>query len=259
MQTLLRRGTIAETLARPDDPSIKLPEAGDAARRHLILFGSIGIVAYALAMLVTMPASVFLKNRPWRTGVAGTIWSGEVGVAGGSVVRWDWAPLRSLTSLGFAVDWRANGEDTDLGGQALLAPGGVRLDQVSGSADGSLIALLLPRLGVRCDLTMQAEFPRLSVGPGRGLVEGQATIDPGSCAKAEGGAAPVPTSAMILTATHVGDESVIRLAPIGQRRRTLIDAVVGEDGSYRITLTPDGAALLPFTDLPPGVSVESRF
>jgi hypothetical protein len=209
-------------------------------------------------MLVTMPASVFLKNRPWRTGVAGTIWSGEVGVAGGSVVRWDWAPLRSLTSLGFAVDWRANGEDTDLGGQALLSPGGVRLDNVSGSADGALLGVLLPRLGFACDLTMQAEFPRLSVGPGRGLVEGQATIDPGSCAKADGGA-PVPTPAMILTATHVGDQSQVRLAPIGQRRRTLIDAAIGEDGSYRVTLTADGAAVLPFTGLPPGVSVESAF
>ncbi|HTG37281.1 MAG TPA: hypothetical protein VL973_00555, partial [Sphingomonas sp.] len=71
--------------------------------------------------------------------------------------------------------------------------------------------------------------------------------------------APVPTPAMILTAEHVGTESRIRIAPIAQRRRTLIDAVLGEDGSYRVTLTPDGAGLLPFTGLPAGVSVESQF
>lgn len=258
MQTLLRRGTIAEMLTRPADPSARLPDANDGARRRLIAFGSLGIAAYVLTMLATVPASVFVKNRPWRTGVAGTIWSGEVGVAGGSIVKWEWAPLRSLTSFGFAVDWRANGEDTDLGGQALLSPGGVRLDRVSGAADGALLGALLPGLGFTCDVTMQAEFPRLSIGPGRGLIEGRTTIDPGSCAKSPDGA-PVPTPAMILTAEHVGTESRIRIAPIGQRRRTLIDATVGEDGSYRVTLTPDGAALLPFTGLPAGVSVESSF
>ncbi|WP_245844033.1 type II secretion system protein N [Sphingomonas spermidinifaciens] len=258
MQTLLRRGTIAETIARPADPAARLPGADGAARRRLILFGSIGIAAYAIAMLATMPASVFIKNRPWRTGVAGTIWSGEVGVAGGSIVRWTFAPLRSLTSLGFAVDWRASGEDTDLGGQAILRPGGVRLDAVSGSANGSLLSALLPNLGFACDLTMQAEFPRLTIGPGRGLVEGQATIDPGACRRTPDGA-PVPTPAMILVAEHVGSESRIRLAPIAQRRRTLIDASVSEDGSYRVTLTPDGASMLPFTGLPAGVGVESSF
>ena len=91
-----------------------------------------------------------------------------------------------------------------------------------------------------------------------GLVEGQATIDPGSCTKSPGGS-PVPTPAMILTAEHVGTESRIRLAPMGQRRNTLIDATVGEDGGYKMTLTPEGAALLPFTELPPGVSIESEF
>jgi hypothetical protein len=258
MQTLLRRGTIAETLARPADPAALLPKADGAARRRLILFGSIGIAAYAIAMLATMPASVFIKNRPWRTGVAGTIWSGEVGVAGGSIVRWTFAPLRSLTSLGFAVDWRASGENTDLGGQALLRPGGVRLDNVSGTADGALLSALLPGTGFACDLTMQAEFPHLSFGPGHGRVEGQATIDPGACRKTPDGA-PVPTPAMILTAEPLGTESRIRLAPIGQRRRTLIDATVAEDGGYKVTLTPDGAASLPFTGLPAGVGVESSF
>ena len=258
MQTLLRRGTIAETLARPADPAARLPGADGAARRRLILFGSIGIAAYAIAMLATMPASVFIKNRPWRTGVAGTVWSGEVGVAGGSIVRWTFAPLRSLTSLGFAVDWRASGENTDLGGQALLRPGGVRLDNVSGTANGTLLSALLPDVGFACDLTMQAEFPHLSFGPGHGLIEGQATIDPGACRKTPDGA-PVPTPAMILTAEHLGTDSRIRLAPIGQRRRTLIDATVSEDGGYKVMLTPDGAAMLPFTGLPAGVGIESSF
>ncbi|TKD52256.1 type II secretion system protein N [Sphingomonas baiyangensis] len=215
-------------------------------------------------MLATMPVGVFLKNRPWRTGVAGTVWNGEVGVAGGSVVAWQWAPLRSIANLGFAVDWTAKGPDTDLGGQAILWPGGARLDNVSGSADSSLLAALAPNLPFRCDVTMQVELPRLVLGASP-MAAGNVTIDPGSCAAVTAAGpglatpgAPVPTPAMILVAEHIGTESRIRLAPMGQRRRTLIDAALAEDGGYRVTLTQDGAAMLPFTGLPAGVTVESE-
>ena len=85
-------------------------------------------------MIATMPASVVVKNRPWRTGVAGTVWNGEVGVAGGSKFEWHWAPLRSLTSLGFAADWTATGPDTDMGGRALAGLSSTILDKVSGSS-----------------------------------------------------------------------------------------------------------------------------
>lgn len=207
-------------------------------------------------MIATIPASVVVNNRPWRTGVAGTVWNGEVGVAGGSVVEWRWAPVRSLTSLGFAVDWTAKGPDTDLGGQALMRPGSVRLDNVSGSADASLLAAVAPSLPFACRMTMQVEMPRLKLGGGGQIAEGEATVDPGSCTQRPAGPAAA-TSAMILTAQHIGTESRIRLAPIGQRRRTLVDATLGEDGDYRVQLTQDGAAMLPFTGLPAGVSVES--
>jgi len=209
-------------------------------------------------MVATLPASVVLTDRPWRSGIAGTIWNGEVGVAGGSKVEWEWAPLRSLTSLGFAVDWRATGPDTDLGGQALFRPGGaVRLDRVSGSADASLLQAVAPNLPFTCDLTMQVELPRLVAGSGDRQAQATILSDAGSCmARPTGVASTVP--AMILTAEHVGRETRIRLAPQAQRRQTLVEAVLAEDGAYRMTLTSDGAAALPFTGLPPGVTVESR-
>ncbi len=233
-----------------------MDDARRQARRRITLFAGVGIAAYVLAMVATIPASVVVNNRPWRTGVAGTIWNGEVGVAGGSVVAWEWAPVRSLTSLGFAVDWTAKGPDTDLGGQALLRPGSVRLDTVSGSADASLLTALAPSLPFACQMTMQVEMPRMKLGGGGQIVEGNATIDPGSCTPRPTGTAAA-TPAMILIAEHIGTESRIRLAPIGQRRRTLVDATLGEDGGYRVQLTQDGAAMLPFTGLPAGVSVES--
>jgi hypothetical protein len=208
-------------------------------------------------MVATLPASAVLTDRPWRSGVAGTIWNGEVGVVGGSKVEWQWAPLRSLTSLGFAVDWRATRPDTDLGGQALFWPGAVRLDRVSGSADASLLQAVAPDLPFTCDLVMQVELPRLTAGGSDQQAQATILSDAGSCgARPAGAASAVP--AMILTAEHVGRETRIRLAPQTQRRQTLVDAVLAEDGAYRVTLTHDGAAVLPFTGLPPGVTLESR-
>ncbi len=205
-----------------------------------------------------MPASVVLKNRPWRTGVAGTIWNGEVGVAGGSTVEWHFAPLRSLVALGFAVDWRATGPDTDLGGQAIVRPGRVVLDRVSGSADATLLRAVAPALPFTCDLTMQVELPRAVLAGDGAMADGTVLADAGTC-RANGDGVAVPVPATILSAQHIGTQTRIRLAPQAQRRRVLVDAALGEDGTARFTVTPDGAAVLPFAGMPPGIAVETRF
>ncbi|WP_448661313.1 type II secretion system protein N [Sphingomonas sp. CJ20] len=210
-------------------------------------------------MLVMMPASVVLKNRPWRTGVAGTIWNGEVGVAGGSKLQWQMAPLRSLLSLGYAADWKASGPNTDLGGQLLVHPGGrVVLDKVSGAADGTLISALQPSLPFTCDLTMQVQMDRVAVGGGSGqMLSGKAATDPGSCrAKTGGAATSVP--ALILTAEHIGDKTTLHLAPATQRRKLLVDATLGEDGTLDLGVTPDGAATLPFLGIPGGSRIQGQ-
>ena len=250
---------LGSTAAGEASAAAILPEGARAqARRRSIAFAGLGIASFAVAMVATLPASAVMTDRPWRSGVAGTIWNGEVGVAGGSKVEWQWAPLRSLTSLGFAVDWRATGPDTDLGGQALFRLGGtVRLDRVSGSADASLLQAVAPNLPFTCDMAMQVELPRLVAGGSDQQAQATILSDAGSCmAKPAGAGSAVP--AMILTAEHVGRETRVRLAPQTQRRQTLVEAVLAEDGAYRITLTSDGAAVLPFTGLPPGGTIESR-
>ena len=226
-------------------------------RRRLIRFAGFGIAAYVAALVATMPASVVFKNRPWRTGVEGTIWHGAVGIAGGSTLAWDWAPLRSLTSLGFATDWRMTGGNTDLGGRALVKPGGrTVLDSVSGAADASLLSALQPDLPFQCELVMQVEMPRIAIGGGARMADGVATSAPGACA-ATGGTppvaqAPVPVPALRLSAEHVGQVTRILLTPATQRRRVLLDSTLGEDGTLKIALTPEGAAALPFIGVPGG-------
>ncbi len=228
------------------------------ARRRSIRFAALGIASFAVAIVVTLPASLIAGNADWRSGVGGTVWNGEVGIAGGSRVEWHFAPLRSLTSLGFAVDWTATGPDTDLGGQALVRAGGVRLDRVAGSADASLLAAIQPNLPFACDSTWQVDMPVLSTIAGAAMAEGRVAIEPGTCVTRPGNVA-TPTPAMLLTAEHIGQETRIRLVPDGQRRRTLMDATVQDSGRLRFGMTNEGAATLPFTGLPAGVTVEGSF
>lgn len=239
--------------------TVALPSlSGFRARRRSIAFAALGIATFAIAMVATMPASLVISNRPWRSGVGGTVWNGEVGIAGGSTLEWHWAPLRSLTSLGFAVDWTATGPDTDLGGQAIIRPGGVRLDQVAGSADATLLEALQPNLPFACDVGLQVDLPRLGTTDGSAMADGRVAIDPGTCTTRPGNLATA-TPAMLLTADHIGTETRIRLVPEGQRRQTLLDAILQEDGKLRFTLTGDGAAVLPFAGLPGGTTIEGQF
>ena len=252
---LTRPGLIAATSAGSVDPLPTLGE-GSGARRSIILFALIGIGAYLLALLVTMPASVIFRDATWRTGVAG--WNGEVGIAGGATFAWHMAPLRSLTSLAFAADWKATGPDTDLGGQMLQHLGGrTVLDHVSGSADASLLRALQPNLPFTCNLTLQVEMRRIASGGGARMADGKVTTDPGSC-RAKSGGGPVAVPALLITAEHVGDRTTIRVAPSAQRLKTLMTAVLSEDGALDIAMTPEGAAILPFVGLPGGARVQGQ-
>ncbi len=255
---MMATATVLTTAAEGFPAATTSLDPDPLARRRLIRFAGLGIAAFALAIVARMPAGVVIPNAPWRSGVAGTIWNGEVGVAGGSRLEWHWAPLRSLTSLGFAVDWHATGPDTDLGGQAMLRPGGVALDAVSGSADGTLLEALQPDLPFACDFAMQVELPRLRTAVGDAMADGRVAIDPGTCVTRPGGAATA-TPAMLLEAQATGRETRIRLVPQAQRRQSLIDASLRENGMLGFTLTPDGARVLPFTGAVPGVRVETRF
>lgn len=229
-----------------------------AARRRIIVFVVLGIAAYVLSMLATIPASVIVRNQPWRTGVAGTVWNGEVGVAGGSKLEWQMAPLRSLTSLAFAADFKGSGPDTDLGGRMLMHIGGrTVLDNVSGSAHASLLQALQPNLPFTCDMAMQVEMERIAIGGGNQMMDGTLTTDPGTCrAKTGGPATAVP--ALILTAEHIGNTTRIRIAPMTQRRKLLLEATLAESGVIDLSVTPDGAAMLPFLGMPPGVRIQGQ-
>ncbi|MFZ5746567.1 MAG: type II secretion system protein N [Pseudomonadota bacterium] len=208
-------------------------------------------------MIATMPASVFLKNRVWRSGVAGTVWNGEVGVAGDARFEWRWAPLRSLMHLAYATDWKATGPNTDLGGQLIAGIGGMRLENVSGRADFGLVKALQPTLAFACDMTMQVELAELATGGGNAAMQGRVATEPGSCQPRSGGTATA-VPALLLNADHIGDQSRIRLTPMAQRRKILVDASIDRQGTLDLTVTPDGATALPFLGVPPGARIQGQ-
>lgn len=208
-------------------------------------------------MIAKLPAGFLVSDAPWRTGVAGTVWNGEVGVAGGSRLEWEWAPLRSITSLGFAVDWRMTGGDTDMAGRALIRPSSTLIDAMSGSVNASVLEAIQPELPFTCDMVMQADFPRIKIGGGDQMIAGKLLTEPGAC-RPKGGGAPTALPALLLNAEKIGTESRLRLTPAAQRRRTLMNLSLGENGAVEVQMTPEGAGTLPFTGMPPGASIKGQ-
>lgn len=215
----------------------------------MIIVAAIAIVTCLLSLLAATPARLFVPPSPGIAAVGGTIWHGEAALVGGNRLEWRWAPLRSIAGFGFAVDWRVTGAATDLGGRALLRRDGVRLDLVSGRADGSLIAAIAPDLPIRCDLMIQADLPLLVIGSADQQVEGMLRSEPGTCASG-GAIAPLPPMVAASRGSR-GGRSALRLVAAGQPGRLLAELVLRKEGAMDLRVTPAGAALLPFV-LPPG-------
>lgn len=203
-------------------------------------------------MVATIPAGVAVGNRPWVSGTSGTIWNGEVGVTGGSVVKWRWSPLRSITSLGYAADFRVTGTDTDLGGRVLAGFTSKVFDKVSGSASVALLQVLQPNLPFTCEMTAQVEIESAELGGSGQMMNGNVVTDPGGCSpRIAGGATQLPS--LILTSEKIGTETRIRLAPAAQRRKILLNGTLSESGAMVVSLTPEGALMMPFVGLRAGV------
>ena len=98
---------------------------------------------------------------------------------------------------------------------------------------------------------------RIAIGGGDRMLDGTITTDPGSCRPKSGGAASA-LPALILTAEHVGNRTLIRIAPMAQRRRTLVTLELAEGGTVDISVTPDGAAMMPFIGLPAGARIQGE-
>lgn len=216
----------------------------------MLAMGGIGLGVYLLTLLATMPARIVVP----LPGATGTVWHGSAPIDGGNRATWRWAPLRSLTGLGFAADFAVTGPQTALDGRALLRPGHMLFEEVRGSADGGLLALARPSFA--CAVRMRVDLARLSIGGGRQGADGRVRSEPGSCQPFGGAAVAVPALALDIRQTP--GLAVIGLAPVGERRNPFLVGGLGEDGKLRLIVSAEGAAALPFLAPPGGMKIETE-
>lgn len=249
-------GRISEAAAIPGGP-FPIQSPAHSGRRRILIFASIGIATYLVALVATIPARL-VAPRMQGVAIGGTIWRGEAAVAGGNRLAWSWAPLRSLLQLGFAIDWRADGPAADLAGRALLKPGRVILEAVRGGADGSLLDAIAPDLPFTCGMVMQVDLPRVALGgDGQGF-SGEVRSDPGTCRTKDAGGLPTPVPALIMVAKPAEARSTLAtIAPLGQRRNRLVKITLGSKGRLVVGVTPAGAAALPFVSPSGGITIET--
>ena len=93
---------------------------------------------------------------------------------------------------------------------------------------------------------MQVEIARLAIGGGTRAADGTIVTEPGTCWLTGNPAGATSVAALRIRAEHLGQQSTIRVVPQTQQRQTLIDSKLAEDGTLNVTMTPDGAAALPF-------------
>lgn len=243
----------ALTAGAPEDDVFGGPSdipSRNPTSRHRLAYAGLGIGLYLATLIATVPAALVVPIP----GAGGTIWHGSAPL-GSTTLNWRWSPLRSLTGLGFAVDFGLAGGVNTLTGNALLRPGRVIFGDVRGTADGELIAPLL-QTPFRCSLPMAVDLRRMTIGGGTRMAEGRIDTQPGSC-QGPAGAAPVAVPPLRFDAIGDGERTRLTLAPVGQPQPAYLLGTLNPDGRISLSVTAEGAAALPFLSPPGGMTIES--
>lgn len=249
------RSPARDAAAPLDDPLASQPRLSPRARTALIFTG-VGGAAYLLALLATIPAAFVLPRSERVAGIGGTVWRGEVALRGGDRLRWRWAPLASLANLAFAADFAVDGAGTALAGRAVLRSRSARLDNVSGTADARLLEVAAPGLGFACAMPLRLDLAHVAIGGTGQRVVGTATSDAGAC-HPKGGGTAMPVPPLTFSATEAGGRSMGDIAPLAHPRQVLGRFTLTRAGHATLTVTPAGAALLPFASVAGGMTVET--
>lgn len=162
--------------------------------------------------------------------------------------------MQSLAHFGFGVNWRIEGNDTDLAGTAILYPSGVRLHAVTGVVDAPLLFAHLPDLPFACQFLGKVDITGAFVGGDRPWIDGTMTNGAGTCrARAEAGRDLAVPPSVLQAVRGLDGGSAITLIPQGRNDAPLLHGTLTVDSHLRYTLTPQGARLLPFAVGPGGI------
>ncbi len=216
----------------------------------MLIFSAIGMATYLVTLVATIPAQVVAP------GATGTIWRGAAPLDGGNMLRWSWAPLRSLIRFGFAADWTVTGPVSALAGRAVLRPGTVMLDDVSGAADGGVLRSAGASLPFACAVALQVDLAHVAIGGSNQGIVGTVRSDAGTCQAFDGGP-PVEVRPLTLDARQIDGTSVVNIAPTGHSRTPFVIGGLSSAGHLQLLVTGEGANALPFAAPAGGMRVES--
>jgi hypothetical protein len=210
----------------------------------------LGLVAFAVAMVATLPARVVLPAASVQQAsipAIGTIWNGEAAIGAETAVSWRFAPLRSVLRLGVATDVVIRGGATDLTAQAVWRPGRLELENLTGVAGPGLVNTLIDDLPIRCDLSFVVDLDRVVLaGPGS-RVSGSMRSAPGVCTAEDGmDVKPAIIPAMVGSAVAGTNGSTAWLAPAATPRgERLVQMTINRSGKLTATVLGAGVRMLP--------------
>lgn len=251
----MQSGMAAQIAAADVDPFAlqQAPVTRRRLRNRTAVFASIAVLAYLVGLIAQIPARTLITETD-TLKVGGTIWNGEA--VRGSTIRleWQFAPLRSLTSLAFSADVQIAGGGTDLVGQAMRSSGRLVLTDMSGQIDGTLLDVMAPDLPLSCRFVAQTRIAWLALGGQAQGAAGTMQLSPATCTARGGSALPVTLPASRFEVRPVGGTSVGALSSLAGRVH-LIELRLSPEGNLSVWPT---AALVRTAPVLAGVRYDTR-
>ena len=242
---IFRHRKRSATVDGPFAFQIASPDA--VTKRRVRLFTLLGLGAYGLALIATLPAELLFEDAEEDAlvgTVTGTIWSGEASMNGGHGLKWAWSPFASLRFFAFSIDFEMNGPDTALKGQAFWRPNSFELRDVSGRSTGALLSAIFPRLPLTCDFPMQVGVEKIILGEGSAAVEGEIRSDRGLCLNRGGFAGTSIMPPLIAQSASTVAGSTGSISVVSDVRERIASIKVTPNGELSIKVLPRGAALM---------------
>lgn len=193
----MQAGLTAKIAAADVDPVAQQnpPVVAHRIERRTLVFILIGILAYFVGLIATIPAATIIDESE-RLQVGGTIWSGEAVFASTIRIEWAFSPLSSLSKMAFSAEWRLSGGGTDLAGSATRRGDQLQFANVVGQIDGSLFDAAFPNLPLSCRFTADVRFDHAFLSGEGQRAQGSLRTGPMACSARELAALPVELPAM---------------------------------------------------------------
>ena len=213
-------------------------------RRAPAILAAVGAIAYLVALIATLPATMILNEND-RFQVGGTIWNGEAVIDSTVRVDWGFAPLLSLANLAFTSSFQLDGGSSDLTGHYAQRGDQLRFENVTGQVDGVFLDAMFPKLPMSCDFIADLDLDHVHVRGDGQVASGSTRTGPMSCSAKELAALPValPPLEGALEPSGNGTNGYLQTA---DGRVRMIELRLSPEGSLSVWPTQMATNRVPF-------------